>query len=344
MLNRIFDSAPPTLKRNVILMLSFLIALNILAWIVAFTAFSQHPLLLGTSLLAYSFGLRHAVDADHIAAVDNITRKLMQEGKHPVAVGLWFSLGHATTVVALSLVVATAAHLLDGPFQQYRVIGGTASTLISASFLFILAAANFIILKNTWISFQKVKAGGTLHEDDLDILMASGGFMARIFRKLFGLIEHNWQIYLLGLLFGLGFDTATEVGLLGLSAAGATEGLSHWAIMVFPLLFCAGMALIDTADGILMLGAYGWAFQKPMRKLYYNLTITALSVAVAILIGGIETLGLLQDKLALTGVFWDQVASLNDNFGLLGYGIIALFLMGWLVSVLIYKLRRYDEL
>jgi high-affinity nickel-transport protein len=158
------------------------------------------------------------------------------------------------------------------------------------------------------------------------------------------LIEHNWQVYLLGLLFGLGFDTATEVGLLGISAAGATEGLSHWAIMVFPLLFCAGMALIDTADGILMLGAYGWAFQKPMRKLYYNLTITGLSVAVAVIIGGIETLGLVQDKLALTGRFWDNVAVLNDNFGLLGYGIIALFIAGWLASLLIYKLRRYDDL
>ncbi|MGV8986550.1 MAG: HoxN/HupN/NixA family nickel/cobalt transporter [Cypionkella sp.] len=345
MLNRIFATASPHLKHKIILVMGFLIVFNILAWTWAFIAFRDYPLLLGTSLLAYSFGLRHAVDADHIAAVDNITRKLMQEGKRPVTVGLYFSLGHSTIVVLMSLVVAITAHMLQGSgFEAYRAMGGVASTMISAFFLFTLAGANFYILINTWRSFQKVKAGGALKEDDLDILMSGGGLMARIFRRLFRLINKDWQIYLLGLLFGLGFDTATEVSLLGMSAAGVADGMSPWAIMVFPTLFCAGMALIDTADGILMLGAYGWAFQKPMRKLYYNLTITGLSVAVAVLIGGIETLGLLQNKLGLVGTFWDGVGELNDNFGLLGYGIIGLFIFGWAASLAFYKLRRYDEI
>lgn len=343
MLNRIFDSATPQLKRNVVLMISFLIVFNIMAWGVAFVAFAGHPLLIGTSLLAYSFGLRHAVDADHIAAVDNITRKLMQEGQRPVSVGLYFSLGHSTTVVALTVVVAFTTKALEGSFSQYREMGGIISTLISASFLFAIAAMNFAALRTTWSNFKRVKAGGRLEEDEMSLMTAGGGMMARGFRRLFGLMDRGWKIYLLGLLFGLGFDTATEVSLLGISAATASDGLSHWAILIFPLLFCAGMALVDTIDGILMLGAYGWAFQKPMRKIFYNLTITSLSVSVAVLVGGIETLGLLQEKLGLGGVFWDGVAGLNENFGLLGYGIIGLFIFGWLASMAIYKLRRYDE-
>ena len=344
MLNRIFESASPQFKRKIALVVGFLIAFNVVAWAWAVIAFREHPLLLGTGLLAYSFGLRHAVDADHIAAIDNITRKMMQEGKRPVAVGLFFSLGHSSIVVLLSLVVAITAHMLQGNFEHYKAIGGIVSTLVSAFFLFTIAGANMFILMNTWRSFHRVKNGGAMEEDDLDMLLSGGGLMARIFRRMFRLIERDWHIYLLGLLFGLGFDTATEVGLLGISATTASGGLSPWAIMVFPMLFCAGMALIDTSDGILMLGAYGWAFQKPVRKLYYNLTITALSVGVAVLVGGIETLGLLQDKLSLTGPFWDVVGEINANFGLLGYGIIGLFIMGWLASVLIYKLRRYDEI
>ena len=344
MLNRIFVSAPRQLKRNIALMMGFLIAFNVAAWLWAFVAFNGHPLLLGTALLAYSFGLRHAVDADHIAAVDNITRKLMQEGKRPVSVGLFFSLGHSTIVVLMSLVVALTAHMLQGQgFEEYRSMGGVISTMISAFFLFTLAGANLFILINTWRSFQKVKAGGVLPADDLDLLLSSGGSMARIFRRLFRLIDKDWHIYLLGLLFGLGFDTATEVSLLAMSATGVAGGMSPWSIMVFPTLFCAGMALIDTTDGILMLGAYGWAFQKPIRKLYYNLTITGLSVLVAVLIGGIETLGLLQSKFGFVGTFWESVGTLNDSFGLLGYGIIGLFILGWGLSLMLYKLRRYDD-
>jgi len=344
MLNRLFLSMSANLRRKIAAVALLLIIFNLGAWIWAFVAFAGHPLLLGTAMLAYSFGLRHAVDPDHIAAIDNITRKLMQEGKRPVTVGLYFSLGHSTIVVLLSAVVAITAHALQGGLAEYKVVGGVISTSVSALFLFTIAFVNLMILVNTWRSFRRLKAGEELDHDDLDLLMSGGGLMARIFRRLFRLVRRGRHIYLLGLLFGLGFDTATEVGLLGLSAAGATNGLSPWSIMVFPALFSAGMALIDTADGILMLGAYGWAFLKPARKLYYNLTITSLSVAIAVVIGGIETLGLLHDKLELNGRFWDAVGGLTDNFDLLGYGIIGILVFGWAVSFAIYRLRRFDEI
>jgi nickel/cobalt transporter (NiCoT) family protein len=321
-----------------------LIAFNVLAWAWAFIAFRDHPLLLGTALLAYSFGLRHAVDPDHIAAIDNVTRKLMHEGKRPVSVGLFFSLGHSSVVVLLSVALAATATVVQDRFDDFRAVGGIIGTSISAFFLFAIAGANILILAGIWRSFRAVKRGEKLIEDDLDILLASRGLMARIFRRLFRLIEHSWHMYPLGFLFGLGFDTATEVGLLGVSAASASQGLSLWSILVFPALFSAGMALVDTADGILMLGAYGWAFVKPIRKLYYNLTITFVSVLAALLVGGVEVLGLLIDRLKLAGPFWDAIGLINDQFGLLGYGIIGIFTGGWLVSLVIYRVKGYDAI
>jgi high-affinity nickel-transport protein len=329
-----------SLRARIALIGVTLITCNLLAWAWAFVAFRQYPLLMGTALLAYAFGLRHAVDADHIAAIDNVTRKLMQEGKRPVSVGLFFSLGHSTLVAVLSLVVAVAASLLQGRFERWRVVGGAIGTGVSAFFLFAIAAANLAILVHTWRSFRDARDGRPL--PDGQVLFPGGGLMARLFRGLFRLIDHPWQMYGLGLLFGLGFDTATQVGLLGVSAASASKGLSPWAVMVFPGLFSAGMALIDTADGILMLGAYGWAFVKPIRKLYYNLTITSLSVLVALLVGSIETLGLIAGWLKPAGAFWRIVGTVADNFGLLGYGIIGLFVLGWLVSLAIYKVKRYE--
>jgi len=317
-----------------------LIACNVLTWLWALAAFRHHPLLLGTAVLAYGFGLRHAVDADHIAAIDNVTRKLMQEGKRPVTVGLYFSLGHSTVVAALTLAVALAASVLQGRFQHLRVLGGLIGTGVSAFFLFAIAAVNLAILAGTWRSFREARAGQA--QQDAQTLFPGGGLMARLFRGLFHLIEHSWQMYGLGLLFGLGFDTATQVGLLGVSAAGASKGLSPWSIMVFPALFSAGMALLDTADGMLMLGAYGWAFVKPIRKLYYNMTITSLSVLVAILIGSIETLGLIAGYFNPTGEFWTFIDAVNRHFGLLGFGLIGLFVLGWLVSLVIYKIKRYE--
>ena len=344
MLSRIFNDDSGNLLGKVTGVGLVLIALNVLAWVWAFVAFHNYPLLMGTALLAYSFGLRHAVDADHIAAIDNVTRKLMQEGKRPVSVGLFFSLGHSTIVVLLSLLVEVTTSALQDRFEDMKAIGGLVGTSVSAFFLFAIAGANLIILVNTWKSFQSVKSGKVLAEEDLDMLLAGGGIMSRLFRRLFRLIGRSWHMFGLGLLFGLGFDTATEVGLLGISASGASDGLSPWAIMVFPALFSAGMALIDTADGILMLGAYGWAFVKPVRKLYYNLTITSLSVMVAVVVGGIETLGLIGDQFKMEGSFWELVGTVNDNFGLLGYGIIGLFIAGWVVSLVIYKIKGFDEI
>ena len=344
MFSRIFQDGTAGLRGRVIAIATLLIAFNVLAWLWAFVAFHDHPLLMGTALLAYSFGLRHAVDADHIAAIDNVTRKLMQEGKRPVAVGLFFSLGHSTIVVALSVALAATTSALQERFDDFKALGGIVGTSVSAFFLFAIAIANIIILMATWRTFKSVKSGGRLVEEDLNAMLAGGGLLCRLFRRLFRLIESSWQIYALGLLFGLGFETATEVGLLGISASGAASGLSPWAIMVFPALFSAGMALVDTTDGVLMLGAYGWAFVKPIRKLYYNLTITFVSVLSALIVGGLETLGLVADQFKLAGPFWEFIGMINENFGLLGYGIIGVFATGWLGSLLIYRVKGYDEI
>jgi high-affinity nickel-transport protein len=307
-------------------------------------AFRHHPVLLGSAFLAYSFGLRHAVDADHIAAIDNVTRKLMQEKKRPAAVGLFFSLGHATVVVLASAMVAVTAFALQSRFDHYKEIGGIIGTLVSALFLFAIALMNLVILWSIYQAWRKLRNGSTYVDDDFDMLLANRGFLARIFRPLFRVITRSWHMYPLGFLFGLGFDTATEIGLLGIAATQASRGLSPWAIMVFPVLFSAGMSLIDTLDGHMMLGAYGWAYLKPVRKIYYNMTITLVSVIVAVVIGGIEALGLLADQLKLQGGIWDAIGSLNGNFGTLGYLIIGIFALSWLASIVIYRIKRFDEL
>jgi len=332
------------LRGRIIGLYGILIGFNLLAWLWALAEFRHYPVLLGTALLAYSFGLRHAVDADHIAAIDNVTRKLMQEGKRPIAVGLFFSLGHSTVVVGLSIAIAFTTAALQSRFASFRDVGGLIGTSVSALFLFAIAIANLFVLAGVYRTFQRVRRGGAFVEHDLDMLVASRGIFSRLFRRLFRLIERSWHMYPLGFLFGLGFDTATEIGLLGISATNAANGLPFWSILAFPALFTAGMTLVDTTDSILMMGAYGWAFAKPIRKLYYNMTITAVSVVVALLIGGIEALGLLVDKLGLEGGVWDLVSALTDNFGTLGYLIIGIFLVSWLISAAIYRIKRYDEI
>jgi high-affinity nickel-transport protein len=321
-----------------------LIGFNALAWLWAFLAFRAHPVLLGTALLAYSFGLRHAVDADHIAAIDNVTRRLMQDGKRPAAVGFFFSLGHSTVVVLASAAVAGTALAFKQDIESFQQAGGVIGTLVSAFFLLAIALMNMVILAGVWRAFRRVRAGGPYVEEDLNSLLAGRGLLARLFRPLFSMIGRSWQMYPLGFLFGLGFDTASEIGLLGISAAGASKGLPVWSILVFPALFTAGMSLVDTTDSILMLGAYGWAFVKPIRKLFYNMTITAVSVVVALLVGGIEALGLIADKLNLQGGFWDLVGALNGNFGTIGYLIVGIFVAAWIVSAVIYRVKRYDEI
>jgi high-affinity nickel-transport protein len=323
---------------------ALLIGANIAAWAWALTAFQDHPVLIGTAVLAYSFGLRHAVDADHIAAIDNVTRKLMQEGQRPIGVGLFFSLGHSTIVVVASLAIALGAGALASRFGGIKDVGGLIGTSVSAFFLFAIALANLFVLFGVYRAFERVKRGQRYVEDDLNILLANRGLLGRIFRPLFRLVRASWQMYPLGFLFGLGFDTATEVGVLSISASQAAQGLSLSSLLIFPALFTAGMALLDTTDSVLMLGAYGWAFIKPIRKLYYNLTITAVSVLVALLVGSIEVLGLIEDRFALHGAFWDTVAMLNRQFGALGYVIVVLLAASWLVSVAIYRLKGYDRL
>ena len=331
-------------RPRIIAIYLFLAAANILLWAAAIISFRNFPVLLGTTFLAYSFGLRHAVDADHIAAIDNVTRKLMQEGKRPVATGFFFSLGHSTIVFALSAAVAITAVTIKNRFNAIENFGNIAGTLISASFLLTIAVINIFVLASIYRTFRRVKSGGVYSDEDLHLLLARRGFFGRIFRALFRLVSHSWQMYPIGLLFGLGFDTATEIGLLGISAAEASKGLPIWSIMLFPALFTAGMALIDTTDSVLMLGAYGWAFAKPIRKLYYNLTITSVSVLVAIIIGTLETLGLIQGEMNFSGNFWNAIAALNNNFGILGYLIIGIFVVSWLISILFYKFNRYDEI
>jgi high-affinity nickel-transport protein len=331
-------------KAKVVVIYTLLLVFNLAAWCWALVAFHAYPVLLGTAFLAYSFGLRHAVDADHIAAIDNVTRKLMQEGKRPVAVGLMFSLGHSTIVIVGSIAIAAAALGLQHRIDAVRQIGGLIGTLVSALFLFAIAIVNLIVLQSVYRSFMRVRRGEPYVEEDFDLLLGNRGFLSRLFRPMFALIRSSWHMYPLGILFGLGFDTATEIGLLGISAAEASKGLSLWSILVFPVLFAAGMSLIDSTDNILMLGAYGWAFVKPIRKLYYNITITSVSVLVAFAVGGIEALGLLVGQLHLTGRLWSLVGKLNDNFGMLGYCIIALFAMSWMLSICIYKWRRFDDL
>jgi len=330
-------------RKRILGICGVLLAFNAVVWIWAATAFHRYPVLLGTAVLAYSLGLRHAVDADHIAAIDNVTRKLMQDGKRPVAVGFMFSLGHSTVVIVGAAAIARVALVLQHRLEAVRNVASLVGTLVSAFFLFAIATANLIVLRSIYRTFIRVRRGEPYVDEDFETLLGGRGLLSRCFRPVFRVIDRSWHMYPLGLLFGLGFDTATEIGLLGISAEEAVKGLSYGAILVFPLLFAAGMSLIDTTDNILMLGAYGWAFVKPIRKLYYNLIITCVSVATALVVGGIEVLALLEGRFHLRGWFWNGIAKLNDNFGALGYFIVGLFAASWIISIAFYKWRRLDE-
>ena len=332
-----------SVRRRIVVIYSFLIAFSVAVWAWALVSLHGQPVLLGTAMVAYGLGLRHAVDADHIAAIDNVTRKLMQEGKKPVTVGLFFALGHSSVVLIASAGVALTASAL-GARSGLREIGATLGTLVSFGFLWLIAVINLLTLRGIWAAFRRVRATGTYEHDDLDTMLVKGGVAARFFRPLFGLMRHSWQMFPLGFLFGLGFETATEVMLLGMSADQASQGVSLASILLFPAMFAAGMTLVDTTDGALMMGAYGWAFIKPVRKLYYNIIVTLTSAAVAFLVGGVEALGLLNEHFGFTGWFWDFVASLNSHFGMLGYAVIGLFALCWVVSVVVYRLRRFDEI
>jgi len=341
-IKRIFDETSPDLRGRLITVYAVLLALNLGAWLWACISFYSNPALLGVALVIYGLGLRHAVDADHIAAIDNVTRKLMQARQRPVAVGFFFALGHSAVVIIAAAAVAVAATLL-GRFDAFQNVSGIIGTAVSSLFLLAIAAMNIVIFASIYKSYRRVRAGGAYIEEDLDILLNNRGMLSRLFRPLFRLVTKSWHMFPLGFLFGLGFDTATEVAMFGVAAAQAVKGIPLESILVFPVLFAAGMSLVDTTDGVMMLGAYDWAFVKPIRKLYYNMTITLVSVIVAVFIGGVEALGLISDKLGLTGGFWDGVGALNDNFNNLGFVIIGIFLAAWALSYAIYKAKRLDD-
>ncbi|WP_186035264.1 HoxN/HupN/NixA family nickel/cobalt transporter [Burkholderia gladioli] len=336
---------PSSSRRQLFLLYAGLIGANLAAWIWALVALHDHPLLLGTAALAYGFGLRHAVDADHIAAIDTVTRKLMQDGKRPFSVGLFFSLGHSTIVILATLGIAISALALRSRFDGFKAVGGTIGTAVSAGFLLVLALINLVILRDIWRRYRRARAAGAEaaahHEHDTGSHHhAPGGLLTRLLRPLFRLVTRSAHMYPVGLLFGLGFDTATEIGLLAIAAAQANQGLPLHAVLVFPALFTAGMTLIDSTDNVLMVHAYGWAMDDPKRKLAYNLSITFVSAAVALVIGGVEALGLAADKLGLAGGFWDAIGAINERFGAIGYGIVALFLACWVGSILYHRWRR----
>jgi high-affinity nickel-transport protein len=323
-------------ERRVWAICALLGSANVAAWGSAWAMFAGSPVLLATAALAYTFGLRHAVDADHIAAIDNATRKLIETGRPAATTGLWFSLGHASVVVLASLGLAVAAGSLQAQLTLLAPWASTLASGFSALCLFALALANTVVLIAILRLFSTIKRGDSLAEPELRRLLSKRGVLGRLLRGVFQLITRGWHMYLVGFLFGLGFDTATEIGVLALSADEASHGLPLAAIMVFPALFTVGMALIDSLDSMLMAGAYRWAAVEPSRKLYYNLAVTLMSVIVAAAIGGVELLGLYAGE-AAGG--WRLLTAINDNFTAVGAAVMALFATTWLAAVVIWRVR-----
>ena len=309
------------------------------AWLWAVEVCRGRPILMGAALLAYVLGLRHAVDADHIAAIDNVTRRLATNPRRPLTVGLWFSLGHSTVVVLACGAIAILSATFRSRFAHLSEVGGAVGTGISASFLFAIALANVVALRPIWRAFRASRgvAEAPVSESESQ---APVGLLVRLLSPVLRLVARPWHMYPLGFLFGLGFDTATEVGLLAIAAGQASHGLPLWSIMVFPALFTAGMSLVDTTDGVLMAGAYGWAFVQPARRLVYNLVVTLVSIAIAVVVGAVEILGLIAGKLSLDGVFWRRIIGVTDHFSLLGALIIASLAGLWLASILAWRFRR----
>ncbi|MDE2028022.1 MAG: HoxN/HupN/NixA family nickel/cobalt transporter [Candidatus Omnitrophica bacterium] len=331
------------LYHRIIITYGLILAVTAAAWIWAIEEFSGHPVLLGSAFLAYALGLRHAVDADHIAAIDNVTRKLMQEGRQTVNAGFFFSLGHSSVVLLVSAAVVMTAGAFSGKFNAISSFGSVLGTGISTVFLLVFGLINAVLFAQIYKTFKQVRETGIYSQEDLNHLLSQRGFLSRLFRRLFGLIRRSRQMFFIGFLFGLGFDTSTEVAMIGIAAAGALKGMNLWSIMIFPVLFAAGMSLADTTDGVIMQGVYRWAFLTPVRKLYYNLAITGVSVAVALAVAAIEALGLLGGKLSLKGSFWNLIGALNGDFNTIGLITVGIFISAWALSFLIYHFMRCDE-
>ncbi|PWU25211.1 MAG: HoxN/HupN/NixA family nickel/cobalt transporter [Candidatus Rokuibacteriota bacterium] len=315
--------------------------LNVVGWGLFLYYARDYPALAGLGTLAFAFGLRHAFDADHIAAIDNTTRKLLQDGKRPLGVGFFFSLGHSTIVFALTAVLAVATRTVNSRIPTFQDYGGYIGATVSGTFLWIIGILNLIVLLDIVRIFRRMRTG-SYDERQLEQRLLERGFMNRFgLGRLAGRINASWKMYPLGVLFGLGFDTATEVGLLAVAAGVATHQVPFLAVLSLPILFAAGMCLMDTADGAFMSQAYGWAFSNPIRKVYYNITVTSLSVAVALIIGTIELLQVFSTKLALSSGFWGWLNNLD--FGKMGYAIVATFVLAWSVSILVWKRGRIEE-
>ena len=333
-------------------MFGFIAALHVIGWGL-FTHYNSIPLILntrgsdnslvyaGAGVLAYTFGLRHAFDADHISAVDDTTRYLLQKGKRPLGVGFFFSLGHSTVVFGFVTALALIASRATGFQEAFQGPGGIIGTVVSGLFLYLIAALNLAVLRGIFRAWRQAKCGEYSLEE-FDLLLAQRGFMNRIFKGRYNkFINDSWQMYPVGLLFGLGFDTATQVGLIAIAGSSAIAGgLPPLAIIALPILFAAGMSLMHTLDGVFMSKAYSWAFVNPIRKIYYNITTTSLSIFVAFVIGTIELLGLLSDRLGLEGQPWDFIGSIDIN--LAGRVIVGIFFVVWIGAILNWKIRKLD--
>ncbi len=326
-------------------------ALNAAGWGIFVLAIQPHHvryqglgLGLGVALTAWTLGARHAFDADHISAIDNTTRKLMSDGRRPLGTGFFFALGHSTIIVVVGVGLGVAAKAVFGavvnPSSGYETIGGVVGTLMAAGFLYLIAALNVVVLAGIFKVFRGLRAG-MFDEGELERQLQARGMMWRFFGRLMRSITKTWHMFFVGLVFGIGFDTATEVLLLSATAAAATEGLPWYAVLALPLLFSGGMTLFDTLDGCFMNFAYGWAFARPVRKVYYNLVITGLSIAVAFLIGTIEIIGLLSSELHIRGGFWDFMANFDINRA--GFAIAGLFVAVWVAAIAYWKFGSLDQ-
>ena len=301
----------------------------------------RNPALTGLATLAYTFGLRHAFDADHIAAIDSTTRKLLQDGRRPLGTGFFFSLGHSTIVFGLTAALAVAAGTVHSQISNLQTYGSTIGASVSGTFLLLIGALNLLVLLEVVGVFRRMKRG-QYDEQDLEHALANQGFLARFLLNRVGdRVDVIWKMYPLGVLFGLGFDTATEIALLAVAAGVATHHVPLLAVISLPLIFAAGMSLMDMLDGAFMSHAYGWAFSSPVRKVYYNISVTSLSIAVAWMVGAIELLQVLAAKLALHGPFWRLLQSID--LGRLGYLVVGLFVATWLCSLTLWKTRRFEQ-
>jgi high-affinity nickel-transport protein len=339
-------------RRSLAMMAIVVAALHLLGFGILFLVVAPHHYSLGSAgaftigigITAYTLGMRHAFDADHIAAIDNTTRKLMGEGKQPMSVGFWFSLGHSSIVFGLTFLLSIGIRSLAGPVTSdgsgLHDAAGWVGTVVSGTFLYAIAALNVVILVGIIRVFRKMKRG-TFDEEALEEHLNNRGLMNRYLGRLTRTVTRPSQMYPIGVLFGLGFDTATEVALLVLAGGAAGAGLPWYAILCLPILFAAGMSLLDSIDGSFMNFAYGWAFSKPVRKIYYNITVTALSVAVALVIGSIELGGLLASKLSLSGPFWTWLENIDLN--VVGFVIVAMFILTWALALAVWKLGKIEE-